>query len=183
MPWLIAAMALMAIGTGISAYGLYGQGQAQKQMNQYNAVAVQRQAEMTRQAATTNVSLTQTKAMGDTKELQRKYALVEGAQRAARAAQGIGGGSVTEGDIATDTFNTRKLDEDMIRYNADLRSWAIKNQAAGEEWGLKTQAEQYTYAGKDATRAGAIAGTGTIFSGAGNIASMGAMYNMYKMKV
>jgi len=176
MPFLIAAMAMMLVGGAMSAYGQYQQGQAQKKMNQYQADVAQRQAEQVQQAADTNVKLTQFQASQDTKMLQRKYMLVEGAQKATAAAMGVGGGSVTEGDIATDTFNTRKLDENMIRYNADLKSWAIRNQAAGEVWGLETQKEQYTYAGKNAAKAGAIGATGTIFSTVGNVLGMGATY-------
>jgi len=174
MLW-VAAIVLTAVGTGISAYGQYQQGQAQKKMYQYQSDVAARQAQMVAQAAETNVRLTQFKASQDTKQLQRKYMVVEGAQRAARAAQGGGGGSVTEGDIATDTFNTQKLDENMIRYNADLKSWDIRNQAAGEIWGLGTQEKQFTYAGKNAARAGAIGMTGTIFSGAGSMAGIGSM--------
>jgi hypothetical protein len=166
----------MLFGGAISAYGQYQQGQAQKKMYQYQADAANAEAKQVQQAADTNVKLTQFQASQDTKQLQRKYMLVEGAQKAGAAASGIGGGSVTEGDIATDTFNTRKLDENMIRYNADLKSWAIRNQSAGEVWGLKTQAEQYTYAGKNAATAGKIGATGTIFSTVGQAAMMGSMY-------
>jgi hypothetical protein len=175
---LLIAVAATLFGGGMTAYGQYAQGQAQKKMYQYQADVANRQAEMAQRAADVNVKLTQFKASQDTKALQRKYMIVEGAQRATRAAQGIGGGSVTEGDIATDTFNTRQLDEEMIRYNADLKSWDIKEHAAGEIWGLGTQANQYTFAGKNAARAGAISATGTIFSTAGSVAGMGAMYGM-----
>jgi hypothetical protein len=173
---MLIAVAATLFGGGMTAYGQYQQGQAQKRMYQYQADVATRQAEMVKQAADTNVKLTQFQASQDTKMLQRKYMIVEGAQRATRAAMGVGGGSVTEGDIATDTFNTQKLDENMIRYNADLKSWAIRNQAAGEIWGLGTQKEQFTYAGKNAARAGKIGATGTIFSTVGNAALMGAEY-------
>lgn len=173
---MLIAVAATLFGGAVSAYGQYQQGQAQKKMNQYQADVATRQQEMAQQAAETNIKLTQYQAAEDTKMLQRKYMLVEGAQKATAAAMGVGGGSVTEGDIATDTFNTRKLDENMIRYNADLKSWAIRNQAAGEIWGLGTQKEQFTYAGKNAARAGMISGTGTIFSTVGNVAIMGANY-------
>jgi phosphatidate phosphatase APP1 len=161
-------------GAGISAFGQYAQGQAQKSEMKYQSDVANRQAEMAERAGAQNVRLTQYQASQDTQALNRKYAVLRGAQKAAFGSE-IGGGSVTEGDVATDTFNTQTRDEEMIRYNADLKSWAIKEQAGGEVWGLKSQANQFTYAGKNAARAGMISGTGTIFSGVGNTAMTGAM--------
>ena len=171
---LVVGVGSIVIGGGITAYDQYQAGQAQKKMYQYQSDVANEKARQAQVAADTNVKLTQYQASQDTKMLQRKYAVVEGAQRAARAASGLGGGSVTEGDIATDTFNTRKLDEDMIRYNADLKSWDIQRNAQGEIWGLGTEANQFTFAGKSAARAGAISATGTIFSTAGSALSMGS---------
>lgn len=166
---VIASVAASVAGAAVSTTSAIQQGKAQESMYKYQSDVAKRQQEMATQAGETNIDLTQDKAKRDTLDLQRKYALVTGAQRATRAAMGIGGGSVSEGDIATDTFNTKSLDETMIRYNADLKSWAIRNQTASEVWGLGTQANQYTYAGRNAARAGIISGTGTIFSAAGNL--------------
>lgn len=174
----VTGIVLAVSGGAISAFGQYQSGQAQKKMYDYQAAVATRQQEMAQQAADTNVKLTQFQASEDTAQLNKKYALVEGAQKATRAAQGVGGGSVTEGDIATDTFKNQTLDEMNIRYNADLKSWAIRNQAAGEIWGLETQKNQYTYAGKNAATAGAISSAGTIFSTAGS-----AAYNYGRLKM
>lgn len=167
---IIAGTAAALAGTGIAAYGSYQQGQAQEAQANYQAAVAVRQADMSQRAADQNIHATQAQAAEDSKELNRKYAILEGAQRAAFGAE-IGGGSVTEGDVATDTFTKRKYDEANIRYNADLKSWAIKEGSMGEQWGLKTQADQYTYSGKNSRKAGIISGTGTIFSGVGNATS------------
>jgi len=176
MSFIYVAVGLMIVGGGISAYGQYQQGQAQKKMYQYQADVNAQQAIMAQRAADANVKLTQYQASQDAKMLQRKYMLVEGSQRAAFAAQGLGGGSVTEGDIATDTFKTMKLDENMIRYNADIKSWEIRNRSANEIWKLEAESRQFTYAGKSAARAGAISGTGTIFSSVGSAIGIGTAY-------
>ena len=171
--WIaVAAVVISVVGAGVSAYGQYSQGQAQKKMYKYQADVAERQAQIDQQTSETNAHLTQYQASQDAKQLQRKYMIVEGAQKASRAASGLGGGGVTEGDIATDTFNTKNIDESMIRYNADLKSWGIRNQAAGEIWGLGTQINQYSFAGKNAAKAGAISATGTIFSGVGSAMGM-----------
>ena len=170
----ITAIVTSVVGGAISAYSMYAQGQAQKKQMAYQSQVAQRQAEMAQRAADQNIRLTQYQASEDTKALQRKYMVLQGAQKAAFGAE-IGGGSVTEGDIATDTFNTRTLDEQNIRWNADIKSWALRNQAAGEVWGLQTQSDQFTYAGKNAAKAGTIGAVGTIFSSVGSAAGYGSM--------
>ena len=174
----VAAIVLTVAGTAVSAYGQYQQGQAQKKMYDYQASVANQQQVLAQRTAEENSRLTQQAAMEDTKQEQRKYAVLEGAQKAAGAASGIGSGSVSEGDIATDTFNTKTLDEQMIRYNADLKSWDLNRNAGMEVWGLGTQANQYRAAGKNAVTAGKIAATGTILKGAGAAMSMG--YGAYK---
>lgn len=167
------AVALSAVGAGVSAYGMYASGQAQKQQNKYQQAVVQQQAILAKRAADQNTQLVQLQASQDTKQLQRKYAVLEGAQKAARAASGLGGGSKTEGDIATDTFRTQSLDEQAIRYNADLKSWNISQNAGMEVWGLDTQANMYGMAAKNAAIAGNIGAGSTILQGASSVA-MGA---------
>jgi hypothetical protein len=173
----IASVASSIAGGTMSAMSAYSQGQAQKSMYKYQADVAERQQAMAAQSADMNSQLGQLQASQDAKQLQRKYMVIEGEQRANAAAMGIGGGSVTEGDIATDTFNTRKADEDMIRYRADLHSWSLKNQAVGEIWNLGNQASMDRVAGRNAAKAGAISGTGTIFSTAGNVG-----LSAYKLK-
>jgi hypothetical protein len=193
--WVVAAVAFAALAAGVSAYGAYKSGQNQQAMYKYQADVANQQALLAQRTATENqqlaerkrqqdVQLTQTQAQGDTKQLQRKFALLEGAQKAARAGSGLGGGSVSEGDIATDTFDTLKSDEEHIRYNADVATWAI-NEGAGleawnlrrdvgmETWGLGNQATQYRKAGAYASEAGKIQMTSSILEGASAVAGIG----------
>jgi hypothetical protein len=174
MLW-VAAIVLTVVGGAITAYGQYQAGQAQKKMYQYQSDVASAQQKMDQQAADANVKLTQYKASEDNKMLLRKYDVLEGSQKAAAAGMGMGGGSVSEGDIATDTFNTRNAEEQSLRWNADVKSWAIRNETAGEIWGLDTQINQYGFAGKSAARAGTTAAVGTIFSTAGAATGIGAM--------
>jgi hypothetical protein len=168
----------MAVGTAVSAYGAYSQGQAQKKMNKYQADVANQQAVLAERTADQNTQLTQIQASQESKQLNRKYAVLAGEQKAARAASGLGGGSVSEGDIATDTLNTQNLDESMIRYNADLQSWKLKQNADMESWGLGNQATMYKTAGKQAAKAGMINAGSTILQGAASTA-----YTGYKLGV
>ena len=163
----IALSVTSAVGGGIMAYQ---QGKSEEEMNKYNQAVAKQQAMLAQRTAEQNVRLTQTEAAEDTKQLQRKYMVLAGEQRAARAASGIGGGSVSEGDIATDLFRTQKLDESTVRYNADVASWGINNQAALEKWGLSTQATQYGMAAKQARKAGNIGLATGILGGASSVA-------------
>ena len=180
MSWIVAAVAVTAIGGGISAYGQYQSGQAQKKMMNYQADVANQQAILAQRTADQKTQLTQTQAMLDTKQLQRKYAILEGTQTATRAASGIGGGSVSEGDIATDTFKTQNLDEQMIRYNSDLKSWDLQQHAGMEVWGLGNEATMSRMAGKNAARAGTTGAVGSVLQTAGSAMSMG--YTAYKLK-
>ena len=172
----IALSAASAVGGGIMAYQ---QGKSEEKMYKYQQAVAKQQAELTQRTAEQNVRLTQTAAAQDTKQLQRKYMVLAGEQTAARAASGIGGGSVSEGDIATDIFRTQKLDESTVRYNADVASWNINNQAALEKWGLSTQAAQYGMAAKQAKKAGTIGLVTGILGGASSVAKGYSSYKGY----
>ena len=159
-----------AVGTGVAVYGQQTQAAASQKMANYQASVAEREAMLSKRTAEENVRATQQQASLDTAQLNRKYAVLEGAQKAARAASGIGGGSVTEGDIATDTFRTQDLDEQMIRLNADLKSWDLTRGGELEAWGLGTQVSQYRTAGQNARIAGNINSGATILQGASTIA-------------
>jgi len=196
------ALIFMAVASAYSAYSSQQAGKAQKLMNAYNAnVAKQQQLlnlktlrenqALLARSQKQNIELVNIQAKGDTRDLQKRYMLLAGAQKVAHAANRAGGGSVTEGDIATDTFNTLKDDENTIRYNADLSIWKI-NEGAGIEawtmqrdtglqnWGLEREAEGYTQAGKYAQQAGNREAIGTILQTASSMSN--AYSNNYSPK-
>jgi len=182
--WTIAGVCIAVgaalTGAAVSAVSSYKQGKAQQKMNQYQADVANQQAVLAQRAADQQSALEQLKAQRETKQLHRKYMVLEGIQKAARAASGVGGASVTEGDIATDTFRSKTLDELAIRYNADLKSWDLKQHAGLEKWGLSNQANMYGMAGRYAMQAGQYAAAGSIISGAGQAANYGMSYSSYK---
>jgi len=163
------AIALTAVSGGVAAYGSYAQGQAGKKMNQYSADVAARQAEIEKRTAETNITLTQTQAAAESKQHARKMLVIEGAQKATEGAMGIAS-SVTAADIGASTFDTGKLDEMAIRYNADIKSWGIKSGADVREWDLLNQRNQYLMAGRNAAVAGNIAATSTLLSTASQTA-------------
>lgn len=172
------SLALGVAGAVMGGISSYQAGQAQKRQSEYQAKVANQQAILAQREAEENSRLTQSKAMSDTKQLQRKYAIAVGAAKAARAASGLGGGGVSEGDIATDTFKTQTADEIMIRYNADVKSWDLNRSAEMEVWGLGNQAEMYRMRGKDAAAAGNMGAVSSVLSNAGSTGLQG--YTAYK---
>jgi len=191
MPAAVVAI-FGVVGAAYGAYTSQKAGKAQKQTNEYNAQVADEQALLEKQTAAenkilierakkVNVTATQEQAMRDTEQLQKKYASLEGTQRASFAASGIGGGSVTSADIVKDTEMARAEDEQMIRYNADMNAWKITQGADVAAWdtdrqaglrvsGLKSQAEGYRRAGKYAYQAGKLNSYTSILEGASTLA-------------
>ena len=170
---LAVSIATSVIATGTTAFGQYQRGQAQKKMNQYNVDVAAQQAMIEKRTADTNVTLVQDQAKEAAKQQRRNLAMLEGEQKGMLAAQGVGGGSVTEADIMESTLDTAELDREAIRYNADSRSWAIKEGANFGAWDLANQSNQYTMAGKNAARAGNIGATASLLQGASQVAGIG----------
>ena len=140
-----------AVAGGVMAYK---QGVAQSKALRYSQAVSEQEALNAERIVDKNSQMQQYQASQDAKQLQRKYMVLEGQAEAARAGSGIGGGSVSEGDIATDIFKSRKADEMTIRHNADLASWQIRTAGDFDAWSARTQAAQYGAASKEALKAG-----------------------------
>ena len=174
-----AAVGTIAAGSLVSgavgAYGAYQQGQAGKALNNYQANVLGQQAVLAQRNADQNTTLTQIQGAEDSKVAARKAAAVAGAQTAAMAANGTASGT-TASDVKLDTFDTGKLDQMAIQYNADLKSSAIKNNLDSELYGLNAQQKQYRMAAKNSAIAGNI-GVGTsLLNSATQIGTIKALY-------
>jgi len=195
MSWVIVAVSMIAVSGAVTAYGQYAQGKATAKMYQYQQYLSQQQAAITRkyaeeqkksleETAVANITGVQGAAAEESKSLFRQVAKIAGQQRATVGTLGIGG--VTAADIAADTFDKSKMDEIAIRFNADMRSWEIKDRAKkgiwalGEEtkfkaWSLESEAVGYGVAAKNARKAANINTAGTLLATAGSMAGMGAL--------
>ena len=185
---LVSSVATSVVGTSVSAYGSYQQGQSQKKMNKYNADVASQNAMLEQRTAEQNIKLQErtneanttvvmASASSQEKASRRNQAILEGEQKGILAAQGVGGGSVTAADIASSTFDTALLDRQAIKYNADSRAWAMKNgleaetwnisnNAENSAWNLNSQSKQYKLAGKYAAQAGYINAGSSLLQGA-----------------
>ena len=144
---MTAAMALMAVGTGLQAYGTYQEGKAESQANKYNAEIMRQKA---RDAAEAGEKEKQKAA------LQNKQLL--GRQMAQFAANGIDLTSDSPMEIFQQTAEWGERDRQEISDNT-----------AREMWGYNSQASLYDSAAKNAKRAGKIGAFTTLLNGAGNL--------------
>jgi len=207
----------MAVAGTAQAYGQYQQGKAQQKMYDYQASLALQEAAMKKKyadeqavmmkgvteeqqkaiklAGRANITATQDAAADESKRLAKEVAQLTGKQKATIGAMGVSG--VTASDIATSTFDQSRLDQLAIRYNANIKSASIRDQALkdvwflgeqskydlwalGEEtkmqtWSKESEASQYSLAGKQAKKAGQISAATTIFNTAASMATVGTL--------
>jgi len=170
------AMGAAALGGAVSAYGAYQQGQAQKNMMNYQAQAAAVQQQIVKQTAQANISGEMDQAALKATQLNRQQMAVKGAQAASAGAQGLDG-SVTGADIAKDTFTKQQMDQSTLMYNANVKAWDITNQANANLWGLGAQEDQYSMGAEKAATAGDISATGSLLSSASQVGTIGIISN------
>ena len=172
MPMIIYA-AVTAISGAVSAYGQYQQGRSQNSYYQYLAGSNRLAA-----AAALERSQKQSEVIQDSASIENKSAAIRAAeisssQKTAMAANGIDLSSVSAQDITMDTLTKAKMDEMMIRRNADVQSWSATEEGKLDNWRLLEEAKQNAYAGKQAKKAGNIGAFTTLLGTASSILSRG----------
>lgn len=165
-----AALILTAASGAVSAYGAKQQGEAQSKYYQYAAGQSRIAGDAALARAQKQAELIQDTAKVEGKQQAVKTAQMGGAQRAAMAAMGIDPNSVTGQDVVLDSYTKSKMDDDMIRRNADQQSWAVETQGEMDKWQAFSQADQYSMAGKQAKKSGNIAAFSSLLSTASSMA-------------
>ena len=150
----IAIPMAMQIGGGL--YSASNQIKAGKdERNYYNMSAAndEAQAKIVKIQGDRQVSNIQDRAGFDSAAQHDQVAALEGSQKVALAANGVGAGSTSAEDIARDTMTKAAKDEALIRYNADMSSDEVNKQTNVQVMGLNEQARQKRVAGKMAVKA------------------------------
>lgn len=173
----VSMFVVSAAVTGAGAVQQAGAARAAGRANQqyYNFVS-----EQNKQAADAAITVgndqanqAQLKGAMDSAKYARSASEFRGVQRATSAAMGVGAGSATAEDIGYDTMSKEQLDQQAIRYNADLQSWSAKTGAKYQAWDYRNQSSLNSMAGVNARRAGNAQATASLISGATSIASSG----------
>jgi hypothetical protein len=141
--------ALVIAATALSAYGNIQQGKANQKAHDYNAAMLRQSAEVEQQQG------------GQREEAQRRQARQVLGTQAAAFAQSGGGSGGSAADVMKQSATNAELDSLMIRYESDLKSKGLKNQAAGE-----------VYAGKVAKQAGYYGAVNSVLSGGSTYAGL-----------
>lgn len=174
-----AAVGTVATATvvagGVAAYGAYQQGQAQKNLMNYQAQAAETQQNIVQSTARANITGVQDQAAREATMLARNQATVRGAQKAAFGAQGMGD-SVTAADVAKDTYNKQELDKMTLQYNANVKTWSITNNMNAQLWGLGSQKTQYEMGARNSEIAGNINAGSSLLNTASQVGTQSLMF-------
>ena len=172
-----AAIPIMAVGAGLSAYSQYQEGKASKNYYDYLAGTSKSNAMLARTAGEVEAKSIGAQEMQQVGQIHEQGREVVGAQKAALASGGAGVGSKTGEQLVSDTLTKVDLDEQALRYNADLRMKNARIGAESQALNEESQAYGYKIAGRNAKKAGTIGAYTSLLSGAGNVAALN-----YKVK-
>lgn len=139
------AIAAMAVGTAVSAYGQYQAGKAQKRAYEYNA-QIQEQ----------NAKMAQEQAEYEARRQKSRTRKMLAAQRVAYNASGVVGSTGTALDTLRQTMMEGEMDRMAILYGGDVEAVNQRSQAALSRM-----------QGKAAYKAGMFGAASTLLGGAG----------------
>ncbi|CCG40162.1 virion core protein, T7 gp14 family [Magnetospirillum molischianum] len=165
----IGALALSAIGTGMSVYGQIQQGEQQKKMADYQAAVGEQNAKISDRAAQ------DAEERGRVAEQQQRLKTSQtiGTQRSALASSGVQVDSGSALDVVSDSSMLGEMDALTVRQNAEREAYQYKVQA----YSSRTQSGMSTLAGKNAASNAAWGAGSTLIGGLGSVAMTGAKLN------
>lgn len=158
-----AALALSAVGTLVSGFGLFKQGKDAKTQAQFQANTSRRNAAMAELAAQDAIR----RGSEDENALRLQFKQLKGRQRAAFAANGVIVDQGSALDLVLDTVSIGERDALTTRDNATREANTFREQ--GDEF--NSSALLQTRAGRDSQTAGNIGAAGTLLSGSASVAA------------
>lgn len=161
---------LSLVGAGVSMLGQAEAARANLQQNFFTAGMLKNQIEANKKIALMTEGDIYEAAAFDLSRLYEDEAETVGQQKAMGAAQGLSMDSKTMQDIIDNTFQSVKKDADMIITNRQRAAQRNRLNTTLANIGLKSQADMYRTAGRNAVKAGAINNLGS------GISAMGQFY-------
>jgi len=157
-----AVMAIQAGGGAFSAISEYQAGAEGARYYKYMASTAERNAVLAEKRGEAQITSIQDVASIESQQVIEEGKALTATQKVAQASSGIIGG-VTAQDVQRDTFDKTKMDELMIRRNADVKSREIFDQSTFEALNLRQKADQFELSAKQSKRGGLIkAGAGLL---------------------
>lgn len=170
------SMGLSMIGGFLNYQNIKDEGDAAKAYYDLLAKGKEVDADRVMKRSEDQVKINNYEASLDESELRSETKKLEGRQKTVQAASGVYGDSVTAQDIAYDTATKEAMDKSVIRYNANMKSWATKIEAIDTAFNLKREAGYNRISGEMARKASRTAAVGSILGSASQIANTGAMW-------
>lgn len=155
------------------AYGQYQEGVANSKYYQYQADQARQEGKIAIERGQRQSELIQDTAKAEGKNLKTSQAEYNASQKVALAASGMSG--TTAENIALDSMNKQQMDEAVLRYNYDTKSYEVTEGAKYQKYASDVAADQYGYASKNAKRAGKMAAFNTLLGTAASVAAIGAL--------
>lgn len=150
------AVGLAAAGLALGAVGTYSQ-QSQQRRNANAAAAVaERNAQLSRDLAVD----ARNRANAEEERVRRRQAQLEGRQRASVGASGAVVDVGSPGKLVDDTAGLAQLDIETVRNNAAREAWGFRTQSMS----LLDQAAQARFLGRSARGATLLTGAGQAVS-------------------
>lgn len=169
----VVAGTAIAAGGGYTAYNQYKEGVAANKYYQYQADQTNQEAAAVIQQGEKQSNLIQDTAKVQGKDLKTQQGESNSSNKVLAAVMGMAGGSVE--DAISANLNKQQMDEALLRYNADVKSWDVRESSKNKSWALNVQSDQLRYAGKNAKAAGKRQSIGTLLGTAASIAALGAL--------
>lgn len=190
MSAVITALAVSAVGTGVSAYSSYSAGKSAQSLNNYNATvttnAANYNADLLQKNADYNATIEEQNARTIAQEANASANAARfnnkrilASQRAGAAASGVVGG--TGSPLIAEVQNTGLLEMRAIEIErqGNVQAGELTQSAAMERWQAGEQAKMERYTGQSqatldrmqgaaAARAGTLNSAATLLQGAGN---------------
>lgn len=173
VPLAAAAIAATVASGSYTAYNQYQAGASQNKYYQYMADQSRIEGQNAIKQGDAQSTAIQDQAKLQGKDLSTQQSEFNASQKVALAASGNTG--VTAEDITSNTFSKEQLDQSLIRYNADLKSYGVNTDATYKNYQAQNQADQYSYQGKAAAYAGKTGAFNTLLATAASVAAIGAL--------
>ena len=173
-----AAVGAQAGATLLGAYGQIQQGKADSKYYKYMAAVSRENAKLAEASGKAEIYQLGSAEFQNMQQLESRKRETIGSQKAALAT-GAGMGSKTAEQIVSDTVNKTEMDEQVLRYNTDLRMKNTLLKSKTEAMNYEAQAGGYDVAAKNARSASKWNAASTILGGATSTAMAGRQFKMW----
>lgn len=170
MSWF--AIGFTVASAVVSAYGQYQEGQATQDYNEYLGRKARAEGDYAYKIGVKNAEIAGDVAKGKGKQQKKEAARLAATQKAALASNSFDLLSVTAEDLLGETYSEAKADELAIRYNAEMQTWNIMEDAKYNRWAGEQAEEQHHVMGHNAVRKAGMKMTGTLLGAAASSVSI-----------